>query len=107
MKPNATRLARFGALLPVAVVALAATARAQQPFDPSAWDISAAEWRVEPYRGRTALLLHEGAAWLRGSHFQNGTIEFDIAFSEVTGFPASRSAPRRTPTTSCSTCGRT
>jgi hypothetical protein len=49
--------------------------------------ISAAEWRVEPYRGRTALLLREGAAWLRGSRFQNGTIEFDIAFSEVSGFP--------------------
>jgi hypothetical protein len=90
MKPNATRLARFGALLPVAVVALAATARAQQPFDTSAWAISAAEWRVEPYRGRTALLLREGAAWLRGSRFQNGTIEFDIAFSEVSGFPGAR-----------------
>ena len=62
-------------------------ARAQQPFDTSAWAISAAEWRVEPYRGRTALLLREGAAWLRGSTFQNGTIEFDIAFSEVSGFP--------------------
>ena len=87
MKHNVTRLARFGALLPVAVAALAATARAQQPFDTSAWDISAAEWRVEPYRGRSALLLREGAAWLRGSRFQNGTIEFDIAFSEVSGFP--------------------
>jgi hypothetical protein len=87
MKPNATRLARFGALLPVAVAALAATARAQQPFDTSAWAISAAEWRVEPYRGRTALLLREGTAWLRGSRFQSGTIEFDIAFSEVSGFP--------------------
>ena len=87
MKPNATRLARFGALVPVAVAALAATARAQQPFDTSAWSISAAQWRVEPYRARSALLLRDGAAWLRGSRFQNGTIEFDIAFSEVSGFP--------------------
>ena len=87
MKPNVTRLARFGALAPLAVAALAATARAQQPFDTSAWNISAAEWRVEPYRGRSALLLRDGAAWLRGSRFQNGTIEFDIAFSEVSGFP--------------------
>ena len=87
MKSNATRLARFGALLPVAVAALAAAARGPQPFDTSAWAISAAESRVEPYRGRTALLLREGAAWLRGSRFQNGTIEFDIAFSEVSGFP--------------------
>jgi hypothetical protein len=65
----------------------AATARAQQPFDSSSWDIRAAEWRVEPYRGRTALFLRNGAAWLKGSHFQNGTIEFDIAFGNTTGFP--------------------
>ena len=75
------------ALVPLAVAALAATARAQQPFDTSAWNISAVEWRVEPYRGRSALLLRDGAAWLRGSRFQNGTIEFDIAFSEASGFP--------------------
>ena len=87
MKSNATRLARVGAVLPVAVAALAAAARGPQPFDTSAWAISAAESRVEPYRGRTALLLREGAAWLRGSRFQNGTIDFDIAFSEVSGFP--------------------
>ena len=71
----------------MAVAAFAATARAQQPFDTSAWAITAAEWRVEPYRGRSALLLREGSAWLRDSHFQNGTIEFDIAFSEASGFP--------------------
>src|SRR4249919_1405606 len=87
MKHTATRLARFGALLPMAVVALAAAEPSQKPFDASAWAISAAEWRVEPYRGRTALLLREGAAWLRDSRFENGTIEFDIAFSEVSGFP--------------------
>ena len=87
MKPDATRLARLGALVPLAVAALAATAHAQQPFDASAWNIGAEEWRVEPYRGRDALLLRNGAAWLRGSRFRDGTIEFDIAFSEVTGFP--------------------
>jgi hypothetical protein len=87
MKPNISRSARFGALVPLAFAALATTARAQQQFDTSAWNISAAEWRVEPYRGRSALLLRDGAAWLRGSRFQDGTIEFDIAFSEVSGFP--------------------
>ena len=88
MKSNATRLARSGAILFVAVAALAAaTAPAQPPFDTSAWTINAAEWRAETYRGRSALLLREGAAWLRGSRFQNGTIEFDIAFSDVLGFP--------------------
>lgn len=87
MKPDVSCLARFGALIPLAFAALAATARAQQPFDTSAWNIRAAESRVEPYRGRSALLLRDGAAWLRDSHFQNGTIEFDIAFSEALGFP--------------------
>jgi len=87
MIPIVTRLARRGALVPLAGAAFALTARAQQPFDTSAWNISAAEARVEPYRGRGALLLSNGAAWLRGSRFQNGTIEFDVAFSDVTGFP--------------------
>jgi hypothetical protein len=87
MKPNSSRLARSSALIPLALAALAPSARAQQPFDTSAWSIKAAESRVETYRGRSALLLREGAAWLKGSHFQNGTIEFDIAFSDALGFP--------------------
>lgn len=70
-----------------AVVSLAATVRAQQPFDTSAWNVNAAERRVEAYRGRNALLLRDGVAWLRGSRFQNGTIEFDIAFGDAAGFP--------------------
>jgi hypothetical protein len=87
MQPNVIRLARFRALVPLTVAALGATADAQQPFDSSAWNISAAESRVELYRGRSALLLRDGVAWLRGSSFQNGTIEFDIAFSDALGFP--------------------
>src|SRR6476661_6823126 len=87
MKTNVIRLTRFGALLSLTVAALGATANAQQPFDSSAWNISAAESRVETYRGQTALLLRDGAAWLRGSNFQNGTIEFDIAFNDALGFP--------------------
>jgi hypothetical protein len=88
MRPNITTVARFSALVvPFAVAMLAGIARAQQPFDTSAWSISGAEWRVHPYRGRSALLLRDGAAWLRERNFQNGTIEFDIAFSDVSGFP--------------------
>jgi len=65
----------------------ASIAPAQQPFDSSAWDVHAAEWRVEFYHARSALFLRDGAAWLKGSRFQNGTIEFDISFSNVGGFP--------------------
>jgi hypothetical protein len=86
MKPDVSRLARFGALVPLAFAATA-TASAQQPFDTSEWNIRAAESRVETYRARSALLVRGGSAWLRGSHFQNGTIEFDIAFSDSLGFP--------------------
>jgi hypothetical protein len=87
MKTNIIRLTRLGALVPLALAALAAIVDAQQPFDSAAWTIKAAESRVETYQGRTALMLRDGAAWLKGSNFQNGTIEFDIAFSDVGGFP--------------------
>ncbi|HUQ18216.1 MAG TPA: hypothetical protein VM099_01275 [Gemmatimonadaceae bacterium] len=69
------------ALLPVTTV------YAQQPFDSSAFNISGAEWRVESYAGQSSLMLRNGAAWLKGSHFDNGTIEFDAAFSNSTAFP--------------------
>src|SRR5579872_5110201 len=87
MKTNLIHLSRFGALPLLVAAAVAGTARAQQPFDTTGWNIHAAESRVESYRGRSALLLRNGAAWLRGSRFRNGTIEFDIAFSDTTGFP--------------------
>ncbi len=89
------------ALLVLVVPLLPPPADAQEPehpqtFDVSAWDIRAAESRVESYRGRSALLLRDGAAWLRGSRFKDGTIEFDIAFGNATGFPgiAFRAATR-------------
>jgi hypothetical protein len=62
-------------------------AEAQHPFDVANWSIEAAESRVEAYRGRSALLLRDGAAWLKGSRFQNGTIELDILFGNRGGFP--------------------
>ena len=58
-----------------------------QPLDTATWDIRAAESRIEPYRGRSALLLRNGTAWLKGSRFQNGSIEFDVAFSNGLAFP--------------------
>ena len=84
------------ALGPLFTLLHVAAAHAQQPFDTSAWDISAKQSRVEPYRGRSALLLGDGAAWLRGSRFTDGTIEFDIAFGDTLGFPgiAFRAATR-------------
>src|SRR4029079_980010 len=60
---------------------------AQQPFDSSAWNISGAEWRVDSYSGQSSLFLRTGTAWLKGSSFDNGTIDFDVAFSNSTAFP--------------------
>jgi hypothetical protein len=91
-----TRHIVLGAAAALVALLHASMVPAQQPFDSSAWDVHAAEWRVEPYRGRSALFLRDGAAWLKGSRFQNGTIEFDIAFGNVGGFPgiAFRAATR-------------
>ena len=67
-----------------------------QGQSPAKWDIKAADSRVESYHGRSALFLRDGTAWLKGSHFQNGVIEFDIAFGNAGGFPgiAFRAASR-------------
>jgi hypothetical protein len=74
-------------LTPLAALTASPAAAQQQPFDTSAWDVHAAESRAEPYRGRSALLLRDGVAWLKGSRFENGTIEFDVAFADGQAFP--------------------
>ena len=86
----------FSTLLAVAHLAARSGGAQQQPFDTSTWDIRAAESRIEPYRGRPALLLRNGTAWLKGSRFENGSIEFDVAFANVLAFPgiAFRAASR-------------
>jgi hypothetical protein len=76
----------FVALVVIAQLT-ARPAAAQQPVDTSTWDIRAAESRIEPYRGRSALLLRNGTAWLKGSRFENGSIEFDVAFANGLSFP--------------------
>ena len=80
-------LRRFVVVLVLAHLAVRSAVAQQAPFDTSTWDIRAAESRIEPYRGRSALLLRNGTAWLKGSRFENGTIEFDVAFAEGVSFP--------------------
>lgn len=77
----------FFALLAMAQLAARPAAAQLRPFDTVTWDIHGAESRIEPYRGRSALLLRNGTAWLKGSRFENGSIEFDIAFSNGLAFP--------------------
>jgi len=90
-------LSLFGAVgvatPPVAAAAASgppAGAAANDPFDLSLWDISADEYRVESFRGRDALWMHNGVAQLYDDTFVNGIIEFDIAVSDTQGFAGVR-----------------
>lgn len=56
------------------------------PLSDSRWKIDAKESRIERYEGRDALFIREGAAWLDGLSFQDGTVEFDIAMPAAAGF---------------------
>ncbi len=80
-----------------AILFLAATSSAAYATAPDddAWPVSLEEasfeftgqgHRFEAFRGRDALFIEAGAAWIEGSDFENGTIEFDLAIGEARGF---------------------
>ena len=56
------------------------------PFNSDKWEITARESRVENYFGRETLFLKGGLAILKDATFENGIIEFEIAFSGERGF---------------------
>ena len=59
------------------------------PFDADRWNISLApggESRFESYLGQDSLYLRGGFATLKGETFQEGTLEYDVAFSNSRGF---------------------
>ncbi|NNE67368.1 MAG: hypothetical protein HKN33_12445, partial [Pyrinomonadaceae bacterium] len=58
------------------------------PFnsDSDRWDIKARESKITNYLGRDSLMLKGGQAIVKDSDFEDGTIEFDIAFSGARGF---------------------
>lgn len=68
------------------LIATTVATPAAAQFEASNWQIEAAESRVEEYQGREALVLRNGTAWLRGTQFENGVIEFDVAVAEAQGF---------------------
>jgi hypothetical protein len=55
-------------------------------FDSDRWEIQAKESRVEAYLGRQSLYMKDGFAIVRDANFENGIIEFDVAFSADRGF---------------------
>jgi hypothetical protein len=56
------------------------------PFDSAHWQWEAGKGRVEEYLGRQSLFLKGGIATATGTHFTNGEIEFDVAFTRDRGF---------------------
>jgi hypothetical protein len=56
------------------------------PFDSDRWEIQARESKIETYLGRQSLYLKDGFATVRDANFENGVIEFDVAFSADQGF---------------------
>ena len=57
-----------------AAVGAGKAASANDPFDLDLWEVDAAEYRVESFRGREALLLDRGSAILIDGDFKNGVI---------------------------------
>ena len=57
------------------------------PMDPENWEVKSDGAKFQKYRGVAGLFLPQGQAGLKGVEFQNGIIEFDIAFPQTRGFP--------------------
>lgn len=51
------------------------------------WQVQAKTYRFEQYLGQPSLYLPSGIAELNHEVFHNGILEFDIAFSQMRGFP--------------------
>jgi hypothetical protein len=56
------------------------------PFDSPRWRIEATESRVEEHLGRPSLYLGNGMAWIEDVEFEDGFVEFDVAFTPDRGF---------------------
>lgn len=60
------------------------------PFDTAHWDINAKAYVFEHYKGKDAVYLHQGLAYLKDFTFRNGTIEFDVYLTDRQSFPGVR-----------------
>lgn len=74
------------ALLPFALAITPAVLAETVPIDPARWSIEAREHRIEEHLGRNSLFLKGGVARVDGVSFENGSIEFDVAFTGERGF---------------------
>lgn len=60
------------------------------PLDTLHWEINAQSYVLENYKGKDAIYIQRGMAYLRDTKFLNGTIEFDVYLTNRQGFPGVR-----------------
>lgn len=60
------------------------------PLDTIHWEINAQSYVLENYKGKDAIYIQRGLAFLKDTKFLNGTIEFDIYLTNRQGFPGVR-----------------
>ena len=56
------------------------------PFNSERWEVNAGEFKTGNYFGKEGVFLKDGSAYVKGSEFLNGEIEFDIAVPGERGF---------------------
>ncbi|MFC2124932.1 family 16 glycoside hydrolase [Bacteroidota bacterium] len=57
------------------------------PFDSQEWTIVSDDYKLEEFDGQESIYLPQGTASLKDVVFQDGIIEYDVAFPETRGFP--------------------
>ncbi len=60
------------------------------PLDTIHWEINAQSYVQENYKGKNAIYIQRGMAFLKDTKFLNGTIEFDVYLTKRQGFPGVR-----------------
>lgn len=75
-------------LFTIATMLIAASALAQTavPFDALNWEVEGEKHEWVRYQGQDALLVQNASATLKEVSFQDGTLEWDMAFANQRGF---------------------
>lgn len=72
--------------LPIILIAVSAFAQTPVPFDDQHWDVDGEKHEWVQYQGQDALMVQNASATLKGVDFQDGILEWDMAFAERRGF---------------------
>ena len=80
----------FKLILFIIISGFGLQAQVQIPFDSLNWDIRAREHQFTNYKGQEALMIRAGTATHEAVNFEDGIIEWDMAFSEERGFSGIR-----------------